>query len=153
MVTRWMTRRTFRYTEKALQGIWAWPRKSANPDHEINAKRLYLRTNHLKAGRGTCCKFRYINQLRQTNSSGKTRKVFTFLLEKIFRTFGPASKPKEEKRNHRRATNPGNSLQSKRRNQKLCALKSKGKMRSMHGSSTFLLKERSISWGPPCQWT
>ena len=93
----------FRYTGEGTSGDMSMTHGNLQiRDHKINGKRLYLFEDQSPKGRARnyVGEFRYINHLEEyrPDSSGQTRKVFTFLLEKLFRKgFGTASKSKGEK--------------------------------------------------------
>ena len=88
----------FRYTGEGTSGDMSMTHGNLQiRDHEINGKRLYLFEDQLPKGkaRNYVGEFRYINHLEEyrPDSSGKARRLFTFLLEKIFRkNFEPALK-------------------------------------------------------------
>ena len=88
----------FRYTGEGTSGDMSMTHGNLQiRDHEINGKRLYLFEDQSQKGKekNYVGEFRYISHLEEyrPDSSGQTRKVFTFLLEKIFsEKFGSALK-------------------------------------------------------------
>jgi len=118
-------------------------------DHEINGKRLYLFEDQSPKGnaRNYVGEFRYVNHLEEyrPDSNGQTRKVFTFLLEKLFRkSFESISKeqPEEERGNSPKSYRSTKTVFNRREETKNYALsRADGKCKACREAAPFYSKK------------